>query len=912
MALAVGVAASLAPSAAARSPTGGSSENSPCPGPSELTEFSGTLEVDGGPAAPSTVAGVNLTYSYWLEGVVQVGLDGPTTTVCTLNNGTATTGSDGAFSFTISFPSLTCWQDTNPPYGEVCASWSGPYGPISIAANAPAPPGYEFSSEQSGSVFDLAWVAGLSMLSVSPSADPIAVAPGAPATIVATPEAANGSQSPLVPTFRWSLNGSGWSFTETPGANGSAVIVASPAAGAGNLSVGANVTVGENVFRTSTVEVPLAVTPTELVTGTVNETSVDSGQPVGIDVAATGAPGYSYTATYSPGLGSANISKACASTPGSPTTVSVQCAASVTYPRSGSARISVAISNGYSSASWTSANVTVEPASALDWSPAAPVGYVGARIPVSLSVAPGSGIPPYRSACFVAETVSECESTPGPDWTFFPVFSTAGNYSATVSVVDASGANATAPVTVRVVAPLHLGPVAPGLSNVTVDTSVVLSTNLTGGDLPAEVWWNVSGARSPLDAYTIDADGPTSVEYVDTSTGSVNLSVTVRDALGTLGTSNRSLSVVLGPPTSVVFAGPGGSAAVVVGTPISLAWQAIDSAHAVSIGFAESAVLTVVGPSGSPALAWANVSGAGSLSAVPETTFVVPSGAWSGGRLPILLTPLSAGALTVTLTGAGILDPGASVAISTEPDVDHLALADPRVAVGGDRTNATFWRVTDRYGNPVPGAPLIVQFLSAGVEIDRSVIAEPLPDGGSGVWINYTLPGPGTSVRVLDLAGEILLGPVSWPVPTTPSVALFSATVLAGAGAIGVAGAFLPTVPRRRVRRALVEDEETAARELAEGRAAVVEILRSARAASRETVGDLWDPPPAPPDLSEWIASLVADGTLLERRTDGDEIVYSLSLAPPVSRQVIVDPDAIDRAIARRDAAIREDEPPTL
>lgn len=911
VALAVGAGVALAPTAAAHSPTGGTSENGPCPGPSEPSEFSGTLEVNGGPVAASSVADVNLTYSYWLQGAVQVGLSGPTTTICALTNGTVSTGSDGAFTFAISFPSLTCWQDTNPPYEEECASWTGPYGPVSIAANAPTPPGYEYSSEQSGSVFDLAWVADLSTISVSPSADPIAVAPGAPTTVVATPEAANGTLGPLVPTFRWGLDGSGWSFTEPPGANGSAVLVAPPGTEGGNLSVSANLTVGGNAFHTPTVAVDLAVTPTELVAGTVNVTTVDTGQPVGIHVAATGAPGYSYTATYSPGLGAQNVSTACASTPDSPTADSVRCTASVTYPQPGSTRISVTISNGYSSAPWTSANVTVEPAPALDWSPVAPAGYVGNRIPVTLSVAPGSGIPPYHSACFVAETVTECESTPGPNWTFLPIFSTAGSYSATVSVVDASGANTTAPVTVRVVRPLSVGPVAPGGSNVTVDTSVVLSANLTGGDLPAEVWWNVSGARAPIDAYPVDADGPISVEFSDASTGSVNVSVTVRDSLGTLGRSNLSLSVVLGPATSVAVAGPEGSAAIVVGTSVSLTWQALDPADAASTGFAEPAVLTVLGSSGSPALAWANVSGAGSLSAVPETTFVVPLGGWSGGRLSILLTPLSAGALTVTLTGAGILEHGVAIAISTEPDLDHLALIDPRVAIGGERTNATFWRVTDRYGNPAPGAPLVVQFLSAGVAIDRSVIAEALPGGGSGVWINYTLPGPGTSVRVLDLAGEILLGPVSWPMPATPSAAALSLTVLAGAGATGVAGAFLSAVPRRRARRVLVDDEENAARKLAEGRAAVVEILRSAGAASRRTVEELWDLPPAPPDLPEWIASLVADGTLSERRTDGDGIEYSLSPEPPVPGRVTVDPDAIDRAIARRDAAVRDDEPPS-
>jgi hypothetical protein len=387
--------------------------------------------------------------------------------------------------------------------------------------------------------------------------------------------------------------------------------------------------------------------------------------------------------------------------------------------------------------------------------------------------------------------------------------------------------------------------------------------------------------------------------------------VTVRDALGTLASSTRTLEVVLGPATSVVTVGPSAIGPIIVGTPEAVGWQALDVADLDVTDFAENATLTVQGSGGSPALFWANVSGSNSLSTGPEASLAIPASAWVDGRLNVTITPITAGLLSVALSGPGVLAAGPGYSVAAEPDLAHLKLFDPTVAAAGDHSNATFWHVSDRYGNAVVGATLVIQTTSGNASVDRSVPVVALANGGSGAWVNFTLSGPGSSVRVLDLAGNVLLGPIDWTATTTstgPAYGDLLLLALVVGTIVGVAAAVASNEPRRRARARLARDEEAAMQQLAEGRAAVVEIVRQAGVAPWRLFEELWEPPPPPPDLYDWIASLVADGTLLERPSEGGGVEYTLAPSPPEPGAIVTDAEARDRAVARREAAVNGDD----
>ncbi len=902
-----GVAVVRSPGPSAPAPAVTAASSSGCPGTAEDPDFDGTLAVAGGPLAASAASDVGISYSYYLESVETFVAGNTSTTACTEESGATTTEANGSFSFAIPPPAASCGDV--PPLGAECTTYSGPYGPIAVDVAATTPAGYGLSSSVDGPSYTFTWVAGLARVTVGPPSGTVVLSTGAPATLVASAEAANGTPSSLAPWYQWTVNGTGWSFTDPPGAAASAAIVAGAGAGPGTLEVLANDTVGSNEFETPPVALTLEATPTTVDSGTLAADVVDAGQPLVLRIEATGAPGYSYNATVAPGLGVAPFAVPCTTSSGSQSAVAVACATSVTFPSAGSTSVRASVSNGYSSSAWTSPALTVDPTAALSVAPTTPVGYVGD--PIAVTLAAGSGDPPYRSACFLAAgAVSGCSETAGPNWTFDPTFAAAGNYTATASVEDSSGANATLAVAVRVVPALAIGTIAPEVDNLTVGVPTALPVSFSGGDLPADVWWNTSGDASPIASYSVDEDGILSANLNASTVGPLNVTVTVRDALGSEVDSVRTVEVIFGPARSISASGPASDAAVVVGTPEPFSWQALDAAGGPDAAFAANATLSLAGPRGDPALAWANETGGGPLAAGPQSSFVVPAAAWTEGRLELAVTPLAVGALTLTLSGGGALASTPTLGITMTPDSAHLRLFDPTVVQAGDRTNRTFWHVSDRFGNPVPDGYVVVQYEIGASAEDRSVSVEPLADGATGVWVNFTLAGPGESVQVLDPAGGILLGPVTWPEPALPAVGVLAGVVLAAGIVAGGASALVPVARRRRRPSAVPSwpDEEAAAQELAEGRAAIVEIVRSAGLAPRTVFEELARDASAPRDLFDWLASLVADGTLLETRDAAGGVAYLLAPEPPEPERVVVDPAAIDRAIAARDRAVRDDE----
>ena len=892
----------------------------PCPGRIDPGSASGTLTVVGAPLAGSTgvIADVPLSYSYYVQAnTVDTRTGALLDEQCTFVHGLTNTNATGSFAFTPYVPSEHCILVAP---GDVCTRYIGPFSPMHVLPASSAPPGYELSTSENGTTFHLAWVVDLATVALAPSGPAVTVSTDAPLTVAADPQAGDGSASPVTPAYAWTIAGTGWTFV-TPPDGRSAEAVAAPGAAIGTLSVVARATVDGVPLVTPVTSVMLVAVATTLAGADVTPTTIDAGASVAASVTAVGADGYPYTATIAPGLGEATIGIPCTTAPSPGGTVTVTCATRLTYPSAGTADPFARVSNGYSSVDAALAPVLVDPPPALSADPTAPIGYAGEAIPIDLVVVPGSGTSPYEGACLATGSGTvDCSTLPGPTWSFDPVYPGAGRYSAVAWAVDATGVNRSVNVSVTVVAAPTLDPIAIRSATVCADTPAVAASTLVGGVLPARAWWNVSGVASPIATATLSADGPLSATFVPPAPGTFLLVLTVVDDLGTHVSVEQLLTVEPSPAVSLATVQIPSATPVTVGTPSAIAWEAIDARGAPVGSFSTPATLAVTDArTGAPLPAWVNSSGAGPLVAGPNGTFGIPASAWIDGILNLTVTPGTARSIAIHLAGTGLPASVPTVSLTAAPDPDRLRLLHPTVADAGARTNATFWLVTDRFGDPVPGTYLVVQCSLGGAPTDTLVPVTQIPGGASGAWINYSIPAPlAGSVEVLDPAGDLLLGPTV--VAAAPATGLLGASGLlllavASAGAAGAGGAAVALVVRRRgrMRRSAPDPEpplEEELKRLAEGRATVVAIVGEAGSADLATIATSWSAGPAPPDLAEWVASLVADGTL--GTTLGPDRVarFCLAAGRPPDPRVSIDPEAFDRALRRWDAETAEDDAP--
>lgn len=371
-----------------------------------------------------------------------------------------------------------------------------------------------------------------------------------------------------------------------------------------------------------------------------------------------------------------------------------------------------------------------------------------------------------------------------------------------------------------------------------------------------------------------------------------------------------------GTATSVAELGPAPSD-VVVGTPFSLAWQALGPGGVRATSFSAATELTVVASAnGSTLPTAANDSATGPLSRSPNGTFSIPASAWNNGMLDLTLNVTSAAPATVRLFGPELPSEPAPIAVPVNPDLDHVVLYDPSPQ-GNATSNDTLWLVRDRFGDPVPGAYLYVDFVTALAQRTTVVPVTWTSDGTTAAWVNYSLPANGTgTLRVTDGANATVLGPLVVAAPVVATVVpapalspLLVATIaLLAVGAV-VGMAVLVFGGRARPRVGAVEGEEDL-RRLAEGRATVVELVRDAGPLGLAEIEAQWEPPPAPAALADWVASLVTDGTLTATLGEGGRARFSLAAPPPEEPKVTLDEEALAREIARRDAAVDDDGAP--
>ncbi len=892
--------------AAAHGGGSGAPVGEPCPGGAIGTAYSGTLSFEGGPLPVGDLDNVSIQYSYAYQTTVVNGTGQTVSVSCTTVVQTVLTGPDGAFSVTLTLPLNSCDRETGD-----CEVISGPFGPLSAGPTLAAPAGYGTVATVYASSIAIDFVADLASLTLDPVGPVAAYSPSGVETVSAQPLTGDGAGTPGTPQYDWSLTGTGWRFLGP--LTGSAVnLTGAPGAGPGTLSVQARLTVGNTTFTAGPTNLSLEVVPTSLLAASENQSEIDAGEAVSVTLTAAGAPGYAYTAVALPGLGLSARPLACSSEPNGATSELVACSTNLTYPDPGVGTPEVVVTNGYSTASENLAPVTVNPPPALEVVPASPLAYAGQPASIRLAALPGTGTAPYRGACLdPGDGPVLCQMTAGPSWSFAPEYATAGTYVGAAWTWDARGVNSSLPVTVTVASPLALGSIAGASVPVPEGEPTSFSANLTGGFLPGRYWWNVSSAPGPVATGTVPNDGPLAVTWVATLPGSVFLSLTVVDAVGT--SVERSVVVSVGaepaqfvsaiqlPPADLVMAG----------TSIGVTWEAFDGAGTPALTFAPAALLSLTESDGSaPSIAWANASGAGPLPVVASGVFGIPSAAWVLGRLNLSVATVVAGPLTLRLASLGGLASPPPLTVYVGPDLTHLHLYDPEVVLPGDRTNRTLWHIEDEFGNPTTGTSVEVEFSTVGFSEDTvmPVLAE--AGGTTGVWVNFSAPtSAGGTVEVRSPLSGVLLGPLQVPAATSGASGRTSWNPLVLGVPIGAAALGAAAVVARRRRAASRSDlSEEELQHFVEGRDRVIAAVEAAGVADLARIEAAWTGTAPPAELSDWVASLVADGTL-GARTGPDGVARFCLAAPALGpAHIVLDEEALAEATRARDALVREPE----
>ncbi|MGI0072174.1 MAG: hypothetical protein ACRECT_08955 [Thermoplasmata archaeon] len=892
------------PASAAGTPgavgSGSSINLQPCTGPLLPHNYTGTEFVNGAPnGSAATVA-----FQYEVDVLMFFAGGSNVSNLCESANGTVDPAPDGAFAISIDpTPVTNCTIVLGNPLGT-CTTTEGPYVSLSAAVASPLPRGFVSSVIENGTAFRVNVDSDLARVVFTPGSPTATFSPGAPDEVTAAGTTGSGGAPPGVPTYAWSLSGVGWSFV-APARGGTVNVTASVGAAAGELTVVASLAVDGTTLVTPAFDLQLVAAPTTVASAVLGRTMVDVNDSVIATATASGAPGYAYTAIVDPGLGEAAVSAPCSTAPGREGLIALSCSVAFGYASAGVAQPVLSVTNGYSAADWSFPDVTVDLAPQVALTPLDPVGYADAMVPIVVRAHGGTA--PFEQGCLATGVDPEvCLESPGPNWTFAPVFPETGEYSALAWTVDATGANRSASAVVRIVPSPALF-LSENATDVTAGAPATLTAVVSGGDLPARVWWNVTDATVPGSSAPVSMDGPVFATFTPSAAGFLDVSVTVVDGLGTAVSAARTWTV--GPPvvTSVTPLGLPTAAPAPAGSPLTFDWQALDASGSPVHNFSSTAEVELVrADSGLPAPGWVNASGVGPLASRLPGWFTVPAAAWIGGALNVSVTSRLAGTLEVGLTvAAGLPSGGGPILITVLPDNHHLTLFDPDAVRAGERASATLWQVTDRFGNPAPGATVVTTELFDGLTTRTLTLAVPTPGGGSEVWVNVSAPDlfAGT-VTVTDLAGDALLPSIAVPGLANPATALLAAFAPAIAAVVGAGVGTVAFLRTRRPRPAALgpsDDAEEALQRLAEGRASVVEVVGRSGPIDLASLEAGWQPPPAPPDLADWVASLLTDGSL--DATVGADGVARFCVPPPGrdGLPVTVDVEAFDRAERRRD-----------
>lgn len=917
----VAVAPSAATAREAPPPTAAVLRGSGCAGPLVPGSYVGSLIVQGGGASAPTPGGRTVNVSYYYE-LNYTPSGGGSTYSCLSGSASATTNSFGGFSITLPVTASSC-------SGSSCSLYSGPYAPLAFALGGGAPAGYYLTSAVSGSTMALALVAALDHVDLAPSSR-VTLSTQAPTVVTATARAGNGAASPAALTYAWQLVGGGWTLLN--GSTGPAVtILADDSAVPGTLTVWVNGSYANASVRAPAVTLEIQAAPTTVTTASVVPTLVDVGTLVTFTVVGTGAGGYNYSATVDPGLTASPVVAPCTGAILEGGRLTLTCAVSTTYPTPGTATPSATLSNGFSSAPATFLALPVAAALATSVNPSPLLLYVGVTGTITVAAAAGTGTLPYGPACVwpgdgrvVCRSGGAGASIPVPVSYAYP-----GTYAARASLADAGGANETVALTASVFSRPSLATIAPVTAG-EVGRAVDLASTFSGGALPATYWWNTTTSdgtpTGTIFEGTLAADGAVLLHFTPVVSGTTWITLAVRDALGTTLVNQTFVRAFPGPFAGLIDRTTTGNGTAVAGTPIALSLEAVDALGEPIATAAPALTLTVAPPSARAAPAWLNGS-AGAVAGTFETlpagpgptagwVFSVAASDWHDGWLNASLTLGASGAWSLGFpAGLNVSDaPGGARALTVAPDPWHLRLLGDVSAPPTARSFALNLSVSDRWGDALDGGYLLVTELFGGVNTTSAVAVKTYTIGGvaaSFAFVRFAAPSASAGTLALfDPAWEPLHEPLAIPGaqgPIAPVVYVGLATA-AGLGTLGVLVLFQGRSSRRRrpdaPGGAAAEATEAELRRMAQGRA---HILARADPTEGRTLDELvagFDgPPPRPEEVTDWVASLVAEGSLRTALGEDGRSRFLRTAEPAPPPSVELDDQALEEALARRDAA---------
>jgi len=875
----------------------------PCSGLVLPTNFSGSLVVDGGPAPLPSVAGRTLTLSYYVrENYSPNG--GPSTVTCQQYRQSAVTDPLGGFSVGIALPSSGCTRVS-------CTFYTGPLAPIQVAVGGSVPAGYFLRTSVNGPSVTASFVYALSAVALDPPGR-ATLSTDAPTVVRATAQAGDGSPSPATVSYDWHLVGTGW--TVVAGSGSANLTIEAGSATAGLLSIWANGTFNGTAENASPVELVLDAVATAATGGSVRPTSLDVGVAARFDVIGSGAIGYPYHATIFTGVGTASVLAPCVENGTNGGTEFVDCPASVQYNSTGVVQPTAQLTNGYSFATWTFPALTVAPAPEIGVSPTPILAYVGAPATVTVVVGAGTGTAPLGPACLSSGNGRElCDLGPGPSYPFQLAWGSPGSFDAVATVSDGAGANISTNVPVQIFDRINTSWVSSGgLNPGYLGQAYNLTAEVRGGALPLQYWWNTSS--STLLSGTLDTDGTLFLPYEASTLGWTNVTLVVTDRLGTRDVVPFPALIVPGEADAVQMVRGDGFGSATAGVPYLLEWQATGTAGVVDPSYqaVETLVVTPLGP-GPAAPVWVNGS-AGAAGAGGSGMFPIPPSDWSSGRLFLNLSFGGAGSFALSLSGPLPVrtgSPGPEVQVG--PNLQHLKLWDPLHAVGGSRGSATEYRITDAFGDNITGGYVeIVETFGSLSQANLSGVQNG-PDGST-VWVNFTALSDSAGTVTVSYEGDpVSLLTLSVPAAPAPFPWLDVLLVLGASAAVASAGIAVARRRRPTDPTDLGPDEVPAAteaelRRLSEGRDHV--LARADPVLGRtldELSGGFPGRPPTPEEVTEWVASLVADGSLISELGADGRSRFRRAAPPAPAPRVELDDRALEEALRRRNEP--EDDP---
>lgn len=886
---------------------GGSVLGSGCPGSVVGGVYGGRLVDLGGPSPAPSVVGQTVALTASIERLYTPSSGSPVLS-CYASTFSATTNATGVFVARAAPPSGSCLGTVG------CWSYRGPFGPVSFAvASASLPPGdYSSWTSLNGSV-TIERVAAVDRAIVAPGTT-VYTSTLAPTLLTASALDGLARPSPAALTFTWSVAGLGWTIVG-PSTGASVTVEGASGAAAGAATVRVAGSYSGAAVAAASVVVNLTAIPTAISSAYDGPNELDAGEPVVFDLSGSGAADFTYSATIDPGLGLPGVPGRCSSGPQAPGLVTVVCSATLTYPSEGIAQPVGWLTNNHSTTSWSFAEVTVHPGAALSLSPAPAIAYSRTTTTFTGAVAAGSGTPPYGPACFAVDGgPTRCEPGAPGSWSFAASFPGPGLYEASLAVADATGSNFSVTDPVRVVDPPMLSELELGSSAILAGSNGSASAVESGGDYPIAYWWNESSVGT-IASGALPTAGELRVGFTAPSPGEANLTLTCVDALGTRLARLVGFESLPSVARRLADLAPAVLAAS-AGAPSSLSFAAYDAQGERLPAFNGSATLWVGGAA--EGTVWANATPGGALALAATGGFMVGPADWHHGYLNLTLSAVLSAELTVTLLVPGGLAPALPMRLEVLPDLLHLHLYDPSIGTAGPRRNATLYRIADRFGNPLASGEVEVVSEFGGV---TTVVASPvLPSrfGGS-LWVNFSAPGAsGGRVEVLSDSGQLLLAPIDVPaLPPftlpTPLLAALAGTNAAIASAV-VERLRVGRTRRRAALRAEGEASEAELRRLAEGRAHLLGRLERSPSLTVEELSDAWPgEPPTRAEIAEWLGALVREGAVVGRLGPDGRPLFTLASAGPAPPgappRIELDPEALERALARADRPEGDDRP---